>query len=264
MEIERGLAGAIPYAALGSGDSVMVLAGLWPRTGVESDRLVHGALAPLHRLRTTRRLIVFNRRRSLPVGMSMSDLAAECADAIRTEFGTPVDVVGTSTGGSIAQQLAAEHPEAVRRLVLLSTACRLGPVGRDLQSQIAARLRAGRIRSAVSLAGANLAPWGLRSVARGLAWVTAPHVLPDPTTVSDLAVTLEAEDGFDLAECPQIQAKTLIVAGGRDRFYGSDLLRATAAVIPDSHLHLFPRRGHISVANDPRAQATIAGFVSHD
>jgi pimeloyl-ACP methyl ester carboxylesterase len=34
--------------------------------------------------------------------------------------GVPVHVVGISTGGSIAQQSAIDHPLVVRRLVLLS------------------------------------------------------------------------------------------------------------------------------------------------
>jgi pimeloyl-ACP methyl ester carboxylesterase len=53
--------------------------------------------------------------------MSMAALAAEHADALREAFAEPVDLLGMSTGGSIAQQLAAEHPRVVRRLVLVST-----------------------------------------------------------------------------------------------------------------------------------------------
>lgn len=262
MRITRGQAGTIPYAATGAGAPVVVAAGLWPTTGVDSDRLVHGALVPLRRVAGPRRLIVFNRRANLPPRLTMRDLATEYADAIGAEFGTPIDIMGNSTGGSLAQQLAADHPGTVRRLVLVSTACRLGPVGRQLQRQVAGHLRAGRTRAAVSLLAASLAPAGLRTVTGGLAWTAARHVVADSATAGDLAATLEAEDGFDLAMCNQpIAAKTLIVVGGRDRFYNPELFTATAALIPDSHLRLFPRRGHISVASDPRAQATIAQFL---
>ena len=263
MEITRGLAGTIPYAAVGSGNPVVVCAGLWPTTGVDSDTLVRDSVAAMRGLTASRQLIVLNRRGDLPAGVSMSDLAAEYAEAIRVEFGAPADVMGMSTGGSIAQQLAADHPDTVRRLVLLSTACRLGPVGRELQSRVAGYLRAGRVRSAGSLAATNLAPHGLRLPARALGWAMAPRMISDPTTAADLAATLEAEDSFDLAKCPRgIEAKTLIVAGDRDRFYGRDLFDATAALIPGSRLIVLPRRGHITVATDPRAQATIAGFLS--
>ena len=252
----------VPYAAIGSGPPVVICAGLWPTTGVDSGTLVRGALSPVRPMSRQRRLIVLNRRPGMPVAATMREIAAEYADAIQGHFGAPVDVLGTSTGGSIAQQLAADHPHAIRRLVLLSTACRLGPVGRDLQAQVATELESGRIRSAAALAAANLAPRGLRPVAGGLGWAAAGRMFTDARVVSDLVATLRAEDGFDLATCPQpIQAPTLIVAGGRDRFYSAHLVTETAALIPNSTLRSFPRRGHMSVANDRRARATIAGFL---
>jgi pimeloyl-ACP methyl ester carboxylesterase len=262
VDIERGIAGTIPYAAVGSGRTVVVCAGLWPTTGVDSGRLVRGAIIPLRRM-AGRRVVVLNRRPHLPRDISMRDMASEYADAIRSHLGAPADVLGTSTGGSIAQQVAADHPDVVRRLVLLSTACRLGPFGREVQSQVAERLRAGRYRSAVATMGADIAPRGFRTLARGLGWASARHVLVDAATSADLAATLEAEDGFDLARCPKaIQAMTLIVAGGRDRYYSRELFAETAALIPNSHLRLFSRRGHVTVMNDPRAHATVAGFLS--
>lgn len=262
VDVERGVMGAIPYAAMGSGPSLVVCGGLWPVTGVAGDGFVRGALAPVRRLASQRRLYALNRRAELPAGLTMSDLAAEYAGVITAHLDAPVDVVGTSTGGSIAQQLAADHPDAVRRLVLIAAACRLGPRGRDLQARVAAELRAGRTRGAVSVAAAGLAPAGLRALARGLGWVVARHVIPTALAAADLAATIEAEDGFDLAVCARaIQAGTLIIAGGRDRFYGTDLFRETAALIPHSDLRLFPRRGHVGVTNDSRAQAMIGGFL---
>ena len=263
VEIERGEIGAIPYAAVGAGPAVVVSAGLWPATGVVGDRFVRGVLAPVRRLAVQRRLIVVNRRAGLPANLTMSDLAAEYADSIRAHLDGPVDLVGTSTGGSIAQQLAADHPDVIRRLVLLSTACRLGPYGRELQGLVAAELRAGQVRRAVGAGAADLAPPGLRTLARGLGWAAARRVVTSASAAADLAATLEAEDGFDLAACERpIEAKTLIIGGGRDRFYSADLFAQTAALIPGSILRLFPRHGHIGVTSDGRAQAMLAGFLT--
>jgi len=261
VDIERGVLGVIPYAAVGSGPPLVVCAGLWPVTGVAGDGFVRGALGPVRGLAARRRLVVLNRRADLPAGLTMAELAAEYADAVVGLEG-PVDVLGASTGGSIAQQLAADHPHAVRRLVLLSTGCRLGPLARNLQGRVGVELRAGRTRTAVGLAATGLAPAGLRAAARGLGWVLAPRVIPTDTAAADLAATIEAEDGFDLAACQDaIQVPTLIIGGGRDRFYDADLFRETAALIPRSQLQIFPRRGHLSVTTDRRAQAMIEGFV---
>jgi pimeloyl-ACP methyl ester carboxylesterase len=103
----------------------------------------------------------------------------------------------------------------------------------------------------------------LRTVTRGLAWAAGQRLVPSSLAAADLAATLEAEDGFDLAACEQpIRAKTLIVAGGRDRFHSPELFAETAALIPNSDLLLLGRRGHLSVINDRRAQATISGFLA--
>jgi pimeloyl-ACP methyl ester carboxylesterase len=69
-----------------------------------------------------------------------AELAAEHARAIEALDAGPVDVIGVSTGGSIAQQLAADHPDLVRRLVLIATGCRLSPKTRGLQSRVAAQV----------------------------------------------------------------------------------------------------------------------------
>jgi pimeloyl-ACP methyl ester carboxylesterase len=193
VSIDRGVMGLLPYAAIGSGAPVIVLSGLSPVTGVASDSLVRGALAPMRRLADRRRLIVLNRRAHLPAGTTMGELAAEHADAIRSQSGEPVDVVGMSTGGSIAQQLAADHPDVVRRLVLVSSACRLGPVGRDEQAAVAVELRAARTRRAMGAAASALVPSGLGTLARGLGWTMAPKVITGPQAAHDLATTIEAE-----------------------------------------------------------------------
>jgi pimeloyl-ACP methyl ester carboxylesterase len=242
---------------------LVVLAGLYPVTGVASDGFVRGVLAPVRELADQRRIIVLNRWSGLGPDLTMHDLAARHADAIRTGPDCPVDVVGVSTGGSIAQQLAADHPDVVRRLALISSACRLGPFGRDVQARVASLLRAGATRRAVSLAAASVTPAGIRTLARAAGWAAAGRIVSTPTAVADLIATLDAEDGFDLATCAHpIQSPTLIIAGGRDRFYTPELVRETARLVPGSHLELFPRHGHVNVASARRARAILTGFLT--
>jgi pimeloyl-ACP methyl ester carboxylesterase len=255
--------GPLPFAAVGSGRPLVLLAGLSPTTGVEGEGLLRVTLAPVAELARTRRVVVFNRRPRIPHGMTMAELAAEHADAIRQGLNAPVDVVGVSTGGSIAQQLAADHPGAVARLALVSTACRLGDEGRRLQRRVAARIRAGAQRQASAVMAAGIVPPGLGQVAAAAAgWLLGPSAISKPGDLDDMATTIEAEDDFDLAACRVIEAPTLILAGADDRFYARELFEETARLIPGSELHLVAGRGHMTVMGDRGARSALVSFLS--
>lgn len=264
VHFDRDVIGKFPVAAFGTGPPLVILAGLTPATGVDSSALVKGAMDPVLRLAATRRLIVINRRPGLPRGLTMSSLAAEHARALRSRFDCPVDVLGASTGGSIAQQLAADHPDVVRRLGLVSTACRLSPHGREEQARVARAVRAGQLRRASASAAAALIPAGAgQHLAAAVGWLAARHVITGPVQAEDLATTIEAEDEFDLTRCRDtIQAPTVVVAGARDRFYSRELFVETARLIPNSQLRLVPRRGHITVTFDRRVRAELAKFFA--
>ena len=263
MNSDRGTLGRLPFAAVGAGAVLVVLPGLSPVTGVEGKQTLSGTLGPLASMTDRRRIVVLNRRRGLPRGMPMADLALEHADAIRAGLQPPVDIVGTSTGGSIAQQLAADHPELVRRLVLISAACRLGETGILSQRRVAARIRAGATPEALAVLAAELVPPGRGQIAAAvLARAFGARLLRDAGDLGDMATTIEAEDEFDLRACVTIQAPTLILAGREDRFYSPALFEETASLIPHSTLRLFHGRGHITVMRDPQLRRELSTFLA--
>ncbi|HEX5876912.1 MAG TPA: alpha/beta fold hydrolase, partial [Actinomycetota bacterium] len=100
---------------------------------------------------------LINRKPGLQPGATMADLAGHYAHALERTFAGPVAIMGISTGGSIAQQLAIDHPQLVDRLVLVATACRLGPAGRRMQRDLARFTMAGRPRRAWAATGPE--PW---------------------------------------------------------------------------------------------------------
>lgn len=254
--------GPLPALATGTGPPLLYLGGLLPTAGVDGRLAQRSAEFSARPLADVRRVLYTNRRSGLATGTTMSDLAREHAQAIDTLGAGPVDVIGVSTGGSIAQQLAADHPGAVRRLVLVSTGCRLSPKTRRLQSDVAAQIRAGKGRRALASVAVGIFVPGGESLGRVLAPLAAPFV-GRVGDVSDLATTIEAEDGFDLARCNgTIAAPTLIAAGSRDRFYPRRLLEETQRLIPGSILLPIPRRGHLTVMAAPRLTATLRGFLT--
>jgi pimeloyl-ACP methyl ester carboxylesterase len=263
MDVRESTLGTLPCLAAGSGPPLVVLAGLTPEAGVAAGPLRRMHEAAMGPWAQDREVFYVNRRPGLPRGMTMAALAAEHAQGLRERFDEPVDVIGASTGGSVAQQLAAEHGDVVRRLVLVSTGCRLGPDAKRLQRQIAARVRAGATRQAAAVMSGALAPPALRVPSACLGWLLAPRWFSE-SALADMATTIEAEDEFDLAGLPTVRAPTLLVGGGRDRFYDEALFEQTARLIPGCLLEIHPRRGHITVLTDPRAVAQIRDFLSHD
>ena len=73
------------------------------------------------------------RKPGMPAGYTLETMADDYAELIKTEFNPPVDIIGISTGGSIAQVFATRHPELVRKLVIQSSAYKLSEPARKLQ-----------------------------------------------------------------------------------------------------------------------------------
>ena len=259
--MREGSIGDLPCLVAGSGPPLVVLAGLVPQAGVGPGplRADHDRTAKL--FAHGHEVFYVNRRPGMPAGTTMADVAAEHAAAIRAAFGGPVDLLGMSTGGSIAQQIAAQHPDVVRRLVLVSTGCRLGPLAKQVQRRIAARVRAGAMRQAVAVFSADLMPPGPLELAGALGgWLVGRRLFADDD-LRDMAAMAEAEDDFDLGALPQISAPTLLVGGGRDRYYGPTLFDQTVALIPDCRTDIRPGLGHITVLWHPRVLAGIRLFL---
>ncbi len=189
------------------------------------------------------------RRPGLPAGCSMKDMSDDYAVMIREEFGGAVDLIGISTGGSLVQHFAADHPDLVHRLVIHSCAYTMSDEAKRLMLRVAALARERRWRKAYA------AMFGVMLPMRGVVKLLAGPVLwpvsflagwlPAPKDPSDLVITIEAEDKHDFGKrLAEITAPTLVVAGDRDPFYTEALFRETAAGIPNARLILYPGMGH--------------------
>lgn len=94
-------------------------------------------------------------------------------------------------------------------------------------------------------------------------WLFGSSQAPDDS--SDMLLTVAAEDVFDAApELHRITAPTLLVAGGRDRFYSPELFRETAGRIPNARLSLFPDKGHAGVLTHRPAIREMVAFLRAD
>ncbi len=235
----------LPYKRLGHGPRpLVVVQGLL----FENKPQPRYALGPYWFLRERYTVFVVLRRPGMPRGYSLADMAADCAATIRQEFGGPVDVIGVSTGGSIVQHLAADHPDVVRRLVIHSSAYTLSSSAKRLQLRVGELARDRRWKEASELLVDAIVPRRLTGrtrrvvvapVARMMSWSSRSA---DP---SDLIVTIAAEDAHDFRDrLAEIAAPTLVIAGADDPFYTEARFRETTAGIPGALLILYTGMGH--------------------
>lgn len=260
--LEEGTLGdGLAFLRVGSGRPMVYLPGLTAhhRPPRGADRWFQvGQLRPFSRHRG---VWWVQRRQGLSPGSTMSDIARDYAVALSDRFNGPVDVVGSSTGGSVALQLAADCPEAVRRLVLLSSACRLGEQGLDAQRRLAELLRKNDTHQVnaemMSMLAANKrAQWVLAK----LGWLLGPARKGED--LSDMLITIDAESAFDLTrELSTINTPTLIVGGGRDRYYGADVFHDTASGLPNGQLLFYPDKGHVGSQSNPDTIGEVLRFL---
>jgi pimeloyl-ACP methyl ester carboxylesterase len=261
---EGSLHGGLPYLAVGDGPPLVVFSGLTAEHANPTGLDRRFQLQTLKSLARHFTVYAVNRKPGLAAGTTIGDLAGHYAEAIAHEFQGPVSVQGISTGGSIAQQFAIDHPQLVRRLVLVATACRLSPSGREVQRRFAELIKQGRPRRAYAALGPALAATaaGGRAFAVMMWLFGASQRVEDP---SDMLVTVAAEDTFDASpELHRITAPTLLVAGDRDRYYSPELFRETAERIPNARLALYQDKGHAGVLTSKPAIGEIVAFLRAD
>jgi len=195
----------------------------------------------LRGLEDSYKIYIVNRRPSLPPGYSLKDMSDDYAVMIKNELGGVADIIGVSTGGAIAQHFAIDHPDLVRRLVLVMTGFRLTEESKELQRKVADLARKGNRRAAYALLATAIIRRGIgKHVFKWFMWLLGP--LSIPTDPSDGIVEIEADDRHDLGDhLDRIKADTLVIGGEEDFFYP---VRETAEKIPNAKLVLYPNLGH--------------------
>ena len=266
MAIESGYSkNGIPYVKFGRGSRLLFfLQGLFfenkPPSGIELAS-IKNAVKPLLDDYT---VYAVTRRPGLSKDASMTSMAADYAQMITDVTKEPVDVIGTSTGGSIAQHLAADYPHLVSKLVLHSSAYALNEDARKLQLKIGELAEKGKWRAAYwAILSFMLPKHPVRMT------MTAPLMafgallagsIGTPEDPSDLIITIEAEDKHDFSErLHDIIAPTLVLAGTEDPFYSRKLFEQTAAGIPQARLILYEGKGH--GVSGRRCRKDLAGFL---
>lgn len=259
---------SLVYRELGSGDGppVVLLTHLGATLDEWDPRFVDG-LAREHRVVAI----------GLPgVGGSSGRVASTVAAMAQATIGAveslqlgQVDLVGFSLGGFVAQQVALDRPDLVRRLVLAGT----GPAGGEGIDRPtgAAYIYGDMARGALARTDAKEFLFferdaeGRRAAKEYLARLRERVMDRDePISVPAFRAQIEAIKAWGRAE-PQdlsrITAPTLVANGDHDRMVPSALSEDMHRRIPGSTLVIYPRSGHGGVFQ--HGDEFVAAVLAH-
>ena len=211
---------------------------------------------------------IVTRRRGMPVGHGIADMADDYAQVVAEHLGGRVDaVVGESYGGLVAQHLAARHPGRLDRLVLVVSGCEVSAWGKDVDTRLGTALaRKDSTAAGTAFAEYVLPGHRLRWPRRVLGPLIGRAVFADELCPpGDVLTEVRAETSFDSRPVlPTIRVPVLIVSGDRDRFFPPAIIDETAALVPDCTVVRYRGRGHLGTGTDKRVAADVLEFLSHD
>ena len=247
LEITTGYSkNGLPYTRLGNSPHILVIFdGLDFAHKPPSALMLRMLPGSIKHISESFTVYQVSRKPGLPEGYSMRDMSNDYADMIRDELGGPVDIMGLSTGGPIAQHFAVDHPNLVRHLILAMTGYRLSDNGKQLQRKLAELAREGKWRAtAATLAGA-MSSGVAKPFFVSLFWLFGKGMFGSPATPSDGVVEIEAEDKHDFKDrLIEIRVPTLVIGGEKDFFYP---VKETADGIPNARLVLYKGAGHTAL-----------------
>jgi pimeloyl-ACP methyl ester carboxylesterase len=196
--------------------------------------------------------------------MTIGNYADVAADVLQTLGHESVDVVGYSFGGTVAQQLARDHPSLVRRLVLVATTCGWGGIPGDA-------LAVGAVTTPLRFYSRRVHDLTQRLMGQG-------HTSEDPSIIEQQrqarAAAPPSLHGYWIQGVafstwsswpwlPSLDHETLVMVGERDRLIPPVNGEILAARLAHARLVVVPREGH-HFLGDPAIQQVkdIPEFLS--
>lgn len=197
---------------------------------------------------------------------------------------SPVHLVGNSMGGAVSIAVAAQRPDLVRTLTLISPAVpdvrlRVHPLRHDPRMALlivpglggtAMRRMAGvpaktRVQATIALCFADPSRFSEQRLAEAISEAEAREAMSWANTaflrsMRGLAWSQTVRGPAAWSAMRSITAPTLVLWGDADRLVAPDLAPYVAAAIPDSRLLVLADIGHTAMMEDPvtTARAVLA------
>ncbi len=186
---------------------------------------------------------LFSRKNRMPEGYSIRDMADDQAQAMKILEIDQAYLLGVSQGGMIAQYIAIDHPETVKKLILAVTAPNANAVVRDaVTGWIDMVMRKDHTALMVDTAEKMYSEAYLRKNRRFfplIARFTRPRDYDRFLKNANAILRFDAREELSKIICP-----TLILAGSDDHTVGNDAAQELHNGIAGSQLHVYEGLGH--------------------
>ena len=202
----------------------------------------------------------FSRKKDLPAGCTTRDMARDQAEAMEILGIGKADIFAVSMGGMIAQHLAMDYPEKVRKLILTVTSARPNPL---LTESVEEWVNLAQQGDHADFMDSNLRRIYSDGYYRKNKWLT-PIVgkLTKPKSYDRFFIQARAclaHDAFEWLHT--ITAPTLVIGGEQDKALGANASREIATQIPSSRLLMYPQWGHGVYEEEKTFNRTVLDFL---
>jgi pimeloyl-ACP methyl ester carboxylesterase len=173
-------------------------------------------------------------------------MAKDYAQTIRKEFQGPVIIMGASTGGQIAQYLAADHPDIIQKLVIISAAYRVSERGAEIEQKAADYFKQGKYsKSLASILDLLFTSRIKRGIAKFFTRLLGKFFMGKIEYPNDFLIEIRGDIEMNFKDrLGEIRTPTLIISGDMDIDYPAEYVRETAEGILNAKLILYEGYGH--------------------
>lgn len=167
------------------------------------------------------RFLVFDRKENFPEDYTVEEMAEDTVRAMQKMHVQKADFFGASQGGMIAQSIALDHPEAVRSIVLGSTAARTGDMAKAVFDEW---IRLAAVPDPYLLGRSFFkviySEGYVKRMDRAIDLLARTYTKEQCGPFLTLCRACILYDR--LQELDRIQCPSLVIGGGKDRVFGSE------------------------------------------
>lgn len=191
-------------------------------------------------------------RSSAPPEVTVQAMAEDMAVFLERMGAAPAHVVGISMGGTVALQLALDHPDMVRRLVLVNTFARLRPQGLSGRFYMLARAVLAALmgpQKQAEMVARRLFPHPGQELLR-------ENILRRITQTNPCAYrsAMRSLMRFDVeGRLGELRMPVLVVTGAEDTTVPPPVQRVLVRGIPGARQTVVEGSGHGIIADNPEA-----------